>query len=152
MPVEILLERRAYGFIPATPHDEEEMNLFAIGAQVKAKIVRSKSRPMLRFYWAVVEEIANGVGMGKVELSQQLLCATRRLDSIQVKGEGLFFVPKRISRMDHVELRDYVEAAFELLFRDYAPGSQPEVFAVASRKAQTTYRDAINDLEREGKK
>lgn len=151
MPVEIIMERRVFGFVPLTPVDMEELELFPIGATVKVKITRSKSRPMLRFYWALVEEIADGLGTGKEQLSHELLVTTRRIESYTTKRGELYVEPKRISKMLWREFRDYVSAAIDLIFRDYvSPESRHEVFKIAEQKSRTTYQKAIEALEKEG--
>lgn len=151
MPVEIIMERRVFGFVPLTPLDMEELEMFPIGATVKVKITRGKSRPMLRFYWALVDEIADGMGTGKDELSHELLVTTRRIVSYTTRRGELYVQPKRISKMDWVEFKDYVSAAIDLIFRDYvAPESRHEVFRVVEARSGTTYQQAIRALEQEG--
>lgn len=145
------MERRVFGFVPLTPVDQEEVELFPIGATVKVKITRSKSRPMLRFYWALVEEIADGLGTGKEQLSHELLITTRRIASYTTKRGELYVEPLRISKMHWREFRDYVSAAIDLIFRDYvAAESRHEMFKVAEQKSRTTYQQAIDALEKEG--
>lgn len=150
MPVEILLEVRPYGFVPVTAEDGEQHRLFALGAIVKAKITKSKSRPMLRLYWSIVQQVADGIGMGKEQLSHELLCVTRRIDAYQCRNGDAYAIPTRISKMHRFELRDYVTEALDLLFNDYATKeSRSEIIRVAEARAQTTYHAAMKELEDE---
>jgi hypothetical protein len=151
MPVEVLLEVKPYGFTPATADDSEQHRLFAVGSTVKAKITKSKSRPMLRLYWAVVQQVADGIGMGKEQLSHELLCITRRIHAYHCRNGEAYVIPVRISRMHHFELCDYVTEALDLLFNDYAAReSRGDVMRLAEQRARTTFHAAMQDLEGNG--
>lgn len=147
MPIEIHLVKKPYGLIPQTPADEEELSCFPDNARVKATITRSKSLQMLRLYWAVVEEVAKGIGNDKTGLSNQLLWHTKRYDAIIVDGGRVAVATRRISQMDYKELGEYVSAAFGVL-QDYLGRDEwPEVVRIAERRAGTTYLKAADEIK-----
>lgn len=118
MPIEILLTVTPRGFEPVGDHDHDLHREYAVGSRVRATITKSKSKDMLAFYWALISHVSKGIGIQKDPLSQELLIRTGYVEAIQIKGGGVV-VPMSIAKMPHVTFRAYVDAAIELICRDY---------------------------------
>lgn len=121
MPVTLHLIVKPYGFVPETATDEEAARVFRLGAVIKAQVTRAKSQPMLRFYWALVDKVATGIGYDKECLSHDLLIAARRVDSYTLSNGWVRIRPRRISQMDRFEFDTYVVEAIQHILRDYLP-------------------------------
>lgn len=148
MPVEIVCEVKPYGLVPDSHQGQEQLRLFAVGSTVKARLVKSKSRPLLRFYFAVVDEVAKAIGYGKEQLSHELLCRLRKVDAYHCKDGSMFVIPKSIAKMDHDVFLEYVKEVMPIIFGEYvAPESKPATFRIAEKNARTSYREAMGEAE-----
>lgn len=119
MSSEILLLVTPRGFTPVGDHDHDLHREFAVGSRVRATITKSKSKDMLAFYWALISYVSKGIGIQKDPLSQELLIRGGYVEAIQIKGGSDVIVPMSIAKMQHVTFRAYVDAAIELICRDY---------------------------------
>lgn len=144
MPVILRLERRPFGFIAANGADREQLSIFPIGAIVDATIVRSKSGPMLRYYWKLIELVGDGVGIGKRPLSDEMLIRTGNCDKLIFKNGEIHLKPRSIADMDHGDFKEFFDAAFDLICREYiAKGAGNDLLRQAAMMTGITYEQAF---------
>lgn len=143
MPIEILLAVTPRGFQPVGDHDHELHREFAVGSRVRATITKSKSKDMMSFYWALISHVAKGTGIQKEPLSHELLIRCGYVDALNVKGSTGYWIPKSIAKMDHVTFRNYVDAAIELICREYIAGvRRGDLIKKIERMVGITYEPA----------
>lgn len=135
---------RPYGFAPVTGWDDEQRAKYPIGAVVYLSIRKGRSPKMQRFYWAIVDHVASAIGYDKEELSDELLTRTKRIDSHEFINGTISIRPKRISKMGHVEFKDYVDAAIELICAEYlSEMTAGELLREIERMLNITYMEAF---------
>jgi len=143
MPIELLLERRPFGLIAATAADRDILAKIPIGKLVRARITRTQSQKMLRFYWRVVELVAKGIGMSKTGLSQELLIRTGYVESVIFHVSGAVHrIPLSIAEMESEERKEYVDAAVELICREYINLKRNALIHEAEQTLGFTYEQA----------
>lgn len=148
----LLAEVRPYGFAPVTGWDDEQRAKYPIGAVVHLKIVLGRTPKMHRFYWALIEHIAGGIGYNKYNLSDELLTSTGFIESWTAKDGTIHVRPKRISEMGHVEFKDYFDAAIELICAKYiAEMSVSSLLSEVERMLNISYTDAFTAPKKKGK-
>jgi hypothetical protein len=148
MATMLLLKCVPGGFVPVTGWDLEQKALFPIGSVVTARLTKGKSDRMHRFYWAMVDMVAKGIGTPKDVFSDTLLRRTGRVDSYSVKeNNGVSSVTVRtqsIAGMGHVEFQAYVDDAVDMIVADYI-GDMPrgKLLSEVEKMARVTYADAF---------
>jgi hypothetical protein len=143
MPLELLLERRPYGFRPLTPADEQEASVIPIGGVIKARMTRHKSGPMFRFYWKMIELVSQGIGIGKVPLSKELLIRTGYVHSFVMRHGQTQVEPMSLAEMDHDTFKEYFDASLQLLCAEYVAIPRNKLLREAGQMAGLTYEEAF---------
>lgn len=143
---------RPYGFAPVTGWDDTQRAKYPIGAFVYISIRKGRSPPMERFYWALIDHIAESIGYDKEELSDELLKRTKRIDSHLFINGVLDVRAKRISKMGHVEFKEYVDAAIELICAEYVAEMTPgELLNEIERMLNISYAEAFASPQKKEK-
>lgn len=149
MPIEMHLVVRPYGLTPASAIDEEAMGKFPLGATIKATVIRPRSRPMERFYWALMTKVAKGIGFNKEGLSDEVMRVTGRMDSFILSNGWQRVRAKRISEMDHYSFLEYVDEAVEVLLRVFLSGTdRAALLSEIETMLGVSYEDAQADLRK----
>lgn len=137
-------EVRPYGFAPATGWDDDQRAKYPIGSTVYLTIKKGRSPRMERFYWGLIDHIAQAIGYEKNDLSHELLVRTKRIESRDFLDGTINIRPKRISDMGHVEFKDYVDAAVQLICAEYIADMTPgDLLREVERMLNITYVDAF---------
>lgn len=152
MPLELLLERRPYGFRPVTPADEQEASTIPIGGIIKARMTRSKSGPMFRFYWKLIEMVSEGIGIGKIPLSKELLIRTGYVHSFTMRHGQTQVEPMSLAEMDHDAFKEYFDAALQLLCVEYIAIPRNKLLREAGQMAGLSYEEAFTQPIKGNKK
>lgn len=148
MAIELLLERRPFGLVPTSPADQQELSIFPIGAVIKAKLVRGKSKPMFRFYWKLIQLVGDGTGIGKVPLSKELLIRTGYVNRLMMLNGDQIIEPMSISEMDFDTFRSYFEAAIHMVCAEYVSIPRNKLLREAGMMAGLTYDEAFAQEEK----
>ncbi len=154
MPILILMERRPFGLSPVTARDQEELRKIPLNERVQVSLTRSRSRDMMAFYWALVDKVAAGTGYTKDALSTELLVRTGTIHAMTFQNGAVHVEAKSIAKMDQEEFREYVDAAIELICREYISGiRRGELIKTVERMVGVTYEPPKrgSDGKREGR-
>ena len=154
MPIILLMERRPFGLSPVTEHDREELRQLPPYERVQVTLVRSRSRDMTAFYWALIDKVAQGTGWTKDALSTELLIRTGTIHCLTFKNGDIHVEAKSIAKMPQDEFREYVDAAIELVCREYISGMQRgELIREVERMVGVTYAPPQrgSDVKRESR-
>lgn len=143
MSVSMLMEVRPFGLAPVADWDLEQKNKFPVGCTVRVTISKSKSRPALHFYWAIVEMVGKATGIGKYPLSEELLYRTGFVNTAKHRNGAVVATPKSIGDMPHEEFMDFMDAALELICAEYVAISRGELVAQIEKMLKTSYEKAM---------
>lgn len=140
----LLMQVRPFGLAPVSGWDQAQQAKYPLGSVVHIAITKSRSKKMMRFYWALVDMVADAIGYDKEVLSDELLTRTRRIDDyIFINGE-IHIQPKRISRMKHEDFRSYVDDAVALICAEYvAEMTRSTLLLKVEKMLGITYEDAF---------
>lgn len=137
-------EIRPYGFSPTTGWDDEQRAKYPIGTIVHLSILKGRSPKMHRFYWALIDHVAGAIGRERYEFSNALLVDTRRINAFESREGVLYIVPKSISKMEHVEFKEYVDAAIELICKAYiAAMTAGQLLSEVEKMLNISYAEAF---------
>lgn len=137
---------RPFGLVPTTGWDDEQKAKYPLGATVYLIIKKGRSPRMQRFYWGLIDHVANAIGYDKDSLSDELMIRTGRIDVLEFKNGTIHTRPKRISKMGHVEFRAYVDAAISLICDEYVSEMSPgQLLRDVEAMLNITYSDAFAD-------
>ena len=140
MAILILMERRPFGLSPVTARDRDELQAIPLNERVQVSLTRSRSRDMMAFYWAMVDKVAQGAGYTKSALSTELLVRTGTIHAMTFKNGAVHVEAKSIAKMDQDEFREYVDAAIELICREYiGEMTRGELIREVERMVGVTY-------------
>jgi hypothetical protein len=145
LAIELLLERRPFGFVPISPADIAEVSTFPVGAVVKAKITRSKSKPMFRFFWKLIQMVADGTGIGKVPLSKELLIRCGYVHSFVMRNGDTAVEPMSIGEMDYDTFKEFFDEALALVCQEYVAIPRNKLLREAGQMAGMTYEQAFSE-------
>lgn len=99
---------------------------------------------MERFYWAMVQMVAQGIGYEKEALSNDLLVGARLVDSFHLKNGWTKIVPKRISKMGQEDFKMYVDQAIDQIITTYLPDmKRNDLLAEVESMVGISYEAAI---------
>lgn len=144
MPVEIVAEVRPFGAVPATDDAWATFKTFAVGSLIRLRIVRSKSERALRFYWALVQKVGDGIGIGKRPLSNELLIRTGYAEKLIFRNGEVHAIPRSVADMKHDEFCDYMEAAIQLLCAEYVALTRGQLLREVEQMLNLKYVDVTN--------
>lgn len=135
---------RPFGFMPVTGWDQAQKDKYPLGATVHLVIKKGRSPKMQRFYWGLIDHVAEAIGYDKDALSDELLIRTGRIDVLEFINGKIETRPKRISKMGHVEFKAYVDAAISLICDEYIPEMSPgRLLSDIEAMLHITYSDAF---------
>lgn len=139
----IMVRVRPYGLVPVSGWDAQQAK-YPVDSTLHITIAKGRSAKMQRFYWALVNMVADAIGYDKEVLSDELLTRTRRIDSYQFINGDIHIQPKRISKMRHDDFKSYVDDAIALICADYiAEMTRSRLLLEVENMLGITYEDAF---------
>lgn len=147
----ILAVVRPFGFMPVTGWDQAQKDKYPLGATVHLTIKKGRSPKMQRFYWGLIDHVANAIGYDKDALSDELMIRTGRIDVLEFINGKIETRPKHISKMGHVEFKAYVDAAVALICDEYISEMSPgQLLSDVEAMLHITYSDAFAEKTKKG--
>lgn len=121
----LMFKRTASGLAPASAYDAEELDRYAIGAEVEVTIRQRRSGRNHRHFFVVLARIVES-GATPFQTSDQLLDALKMscgmTEMRQAIGGAPYFIPASISfaKLPETEFRDFKQRAFALIASHYS--------------------------------
>ena len=117
--------RTASGLAAADPHTAEALAKIAKGDRVMLRLVKGRSSPQLRLYWALLKHVAEGSHFEQAErLHVALKLALGRFDLMKMPNGKAVPIPHSTAfdSMSHEEFGKYFDDAVKVICRDVLPG------------------------------
>lgn len=141
----ILMQVRPFGLAPVSGWDAAIQAKYPLDSVVHVTLVKSRSKKMHRFYWALVDMAGEAIGYDKEVLSDELLTRTGRVDTLEFINGEIHAQPKRISKMKHEAFKSYVDDAVALICRDYlAEMTRSKLLLEVEKMLGITYEAAFS--------
>lgn len=122
MAMEIRTIRDGPRLVPASQYDLEQLDtLQQRGRPLRTRITLDRSTKLHNFYWALLGEVATGIGMPVKVLHIALKAKAGLVDGIIAGDNGAHLIIQSTAKevMGDEEFRPYVHKAVDLIFRDY---------------------------------